>query len=153
MKSTAPRKKDGDESGDHQTINNPVQDRPPTLQDVTFLDANGPPPRICTLYGRCGHLIKVKGKNSYISRYPDIGTVQNTLHFIPWQTCSFQRHLDLSVKHSNLMHKWRTKYTINSNAAMTNTPLTTSSTTQPYVCVQRRNLRRSLSFISQNVQL
>ena len=43
------------------------------------------------------HIIKVK-VYSYIARYPVLGTVQSTLHFTPWQTCSFQRHLDFSGK-------------------------------------------------------
>ena len=41
--------------------------------------------------------IKVR---SYIARYPVLGTVQSALHFTPWQTCSFERQLDFSGKHS-----------------------------------------------------
>ena len=35
------------------------------------------------------NIIKKK-VSSYIARYPVLGTVQSSLHFTPWQTCSFQ---------------------------------------------------------------
>ena len=41
-----------------------------------------------------------KGKGSYIAWHPVLGTAQGGLHFIPWQTCSFQCQLDFSGKHS-----------------------------------------------------
>ena len=37
---------------------------------------------------------------SYIARYPVRRTTQSALHFTPWQTCSFQGHLNFSGKHS-----------------------------------------------------
>ena len=33
-----------------------------------------------------------------------LGTIQSDLHFTPWQTCSFQRHLDFNGKHSAILH-------------------------------------------------
>ena len=42
---------------------------------------------------------KVKVR-SYIARYPVRRTAQSALHFTPWQTCSFQGHLNFSGKHS-----------------------------------------------------
>ena len=42
---------------------------------------------------------KVKVR-SYIARYPVCMTAQSALHFTPWQTCSFQGHLNFSGKHS-----------------------------------------------------
>ena len=44
--------------------------------------------------GRC------KKVNSYIVQYPVLWTAQSTLHFTHWQTCSFQRYLNFSGKHS-----------------------------------------------------
>ena len=41
---------------------------------------------------------KVKVR-SYIARYPVRSTDQSALHFTPWQTCSFQDHLNFSEKH------------------------------------------------------
>ena len=39
--------------------------------------------------------MKVKVKvRSYIARYPVHRTAQSALHFTPWQTCSFQGHLN-----------------------------------------------------------
>ena len=35
-----------------------------------------------------------KKVRSDIAQYPVLGTIQSALHFTPWQTCSFQRHLD-----------------------------------------------------------
>ena len=37
---------------------------------------------------------------SYIARYPVHRTAQNALHFTPWQTCSFQGHLNFFGKYS-----------------------------------------------------
>ena len=42
----------------------------------------------------------VKMVRSYIARYPVRVTVQSALHFTPWQTCSYQGHLNFSGKHS-----------------------------------------------------
>ena len=40
-------------------------------------------------------IIKVKVKVcSFIARYPVHRTAQSALHFTPWQTCSFQGHLN-----------------------------------------------------------
>ena len=51
----------------------------------------------------------VKGKKvrSYISWYPVLVTAQSALHFTPWQTCSFQRHLDFSWKQSAMLQLLR----------------------------------------------
>ena len=38
--------------------------------------------------------------SSYIARYPVRRTAQSALHFTPWQTCSFQGHLNFSGKYS-----------------------------------------------------
>ena len=43
--------------------------------------------------------VKVK-VSSYTAQYPVLVTAQSALHFTPWQTYSFQRHLELSGKHS-----------------------------------------------------
>ena len=51
---------------------------------------------------------KVKVR-SYIARYPVHRTAQSALHFTPWQTCSFQGHLNFFFwKYSGtlqLLHK------------------------------------------------
>ena len=52
-------------------------------------------------------IVSNKGKR-YISECPVLGTAQSALHFTSWQTCSFQRHLDFSGKHSatlQLLHE------------------------------------------------
>ena len=36
----------------------------------------------------------------YIVRYPVLGTAQSTLQITPWQTCTFQHHLNFSRNHS-----------------------------------------------------
>ena len=38
--------------------------------------------------------------HSYIAQYPVRRTAQSALHFTPWQTYSFQGHLNFSGKHS-----------------------------------------------------
>ena len=52
------------------------------------------------MYVQC---IKGKKVRSYIARYPVRRTAQSALHFIPWQTCSFQDHLNFSGKHSAML--------------------------------------------------
>ena len=42
-------------------------------------------------------IFKVKVR-SYIARYPVHRTAQSALHFTPWQTCSFQGHLNFFGK-------------------------------------------------------
>ena len=44
--------------------------------------------------------IKVK-VSSYVARYPVRRTAQSAVHIIPWQTCSFQGHLNFSGKYSS----------------------------------------------------
>ena len=39
-----------------------------------------------------------KKLRSYIARYPVRRTTRSALHFTPWQTCSFQGHLNFSGK-------------------------------------------------------
>ena len=51
-----------------------------------------------------------KKVRSYIARYPVLGTAQSALHFTPWSTCSFQRHLDFSGKHSATLQLLREDY-------------------------------------------
>ena len=36
----------------------------------------------------------------YVVQYPVRWTAQSTVHFTPWQTCSFRHQLDFSRKHS-----------------------------------------------------
>ena len=47
---------------------------------------------------------------SCIALYPVIGTVRSTFHSIKWQTCSFQRHLDFSRKHTATLQLLREDY-------------------------------------------
>ena len=56
-----------------------------------------------------GKYLEVKVR-SYIARYPVLWTVQSTLQFAPWQTCSFQRHLGFSGKHSSTLQLLREHY-------------------------------------------
>ena len=51
-----------------------------------------------------------KKVRSYITRYPVLGTVQGAFHFTLWQTCSYQRNLDLSVKHTAMLQLLREDY-------------------------------------------
>ena len=46
------------------------------------------------------HMIKVKVW-FYIAQYPVRRTAQGTIHFTPWQTCSFRHQLGFSWKHSS----------------------------------------------------
>ena len=55
-------------------------------------------------------LFDTKKVRSYIARYPVFGTAQSALHFIPWQTCSFQRHLNFSGKHSATLQLLRDNF-------------------------------------------
>ena len=52
--------------------------------------------------------IKVKVR-SYIARYPVHRTAQSALHFTPWQTCSFQGHLNFFGKYTGLTPKTGSK--------------------------------------------
>ena len=45
-------------------------------------------------------LHRVAKNKTYIVPYPVHWTAQSILHFIPWQTCSFQHQLEFSGKHS-----------------------------------------------------
>ena len=47
---------------------------------------------------------------SYIAQYPVHRTAQSALHFTPWQTCSFQGHLNFSGKHSAMLQLLREDY-------------------------------------------
>ena len=47
---------------------------------------------------------------SYMAPYPVLWTAQWASHFTPWQICSFQRHFDLSVKHSATLQLLREDY-------------------------------------------
>ena len=53
-----------------------------------------------------------KGKKlrSYIARYPVHRTAQSALHFTPWQTCSFQGHLNFFGKYSATLQLLREGY-------------------------------------------
>ena len=54
---------------------------------------------------------KVKVKVcSYIARYPVHRTAQSALHFTPWQTCSFQGHLNFFGKYSAMLQLLREGY-------------------------------------------
>ena len=48
----------------------------------------------------CGHIFTGKSMFLYIAQCPVRWTAQSTLHFTPWQTCSFQHQLDFSGKYS-----------------------------------------------------
>ena len=52
---------------------------------------------------------KVKVR-SYIARYPVHRTAQSALHFTPWQTCSFQGHLNFFGKYSATLQLLREGY-------------------------------------------
>ena len=52
----------------------------------------------------------MKKARSYIAPYPVPGTVQRASHFAPWQTCSFQRYLNFSGKHSATLQLFREDY-------------------------------------------
>ena len=54
-------------------------------------------------------LVKVKVR-SYIARYPVHRTAQSALHFTPWQTCSFQGHLNFFGKYSATLQLLREGY-------------------------------------------
>ena len=41
--------------------------------------------------------------HSYVARYRVLGTAQRVQPFNPWQTCSFQRYLNFSGKHSAML--------------------------------------------------
>ena len=56
----------------------------------------------CSQWTDAQEIIKVRSY-IYIVRYPVLGTVQSALHFTPWQTCSFQLHLNFSGKHSAML--------------------------------------------------
>ena len=62
----------------------------------------------------CDILFKYsKGKvkvRSYIARYPVHRTAQSALHFTPWQTCSFQGHLNFFGKYSATLQLLREGY-------------------------------------------
>ena len=47
---------------------------------------------------------------SYIARYPVHRTAQSALHFTPWQTCSFQGHLNFFGKYSATLQLLREGY-------------------------------------------
>ena len=51
----------------------------------------------------CGPSIKKVKVSSYIAWYPVHRTAQSALHFTPWQTCSFQGHLNFCGKHSAVL--------------------------------------------------
>ena len=54
-------------------------------------------------------IVKVKACSN-IAQHPVLGTVQSALHFTPWQTCSFQCHLDFSGKHSDTLQSLHEDY-------------------------------------------
>ena len=47
---------------------------------------------------------------SYIARYPVHRTAQSALHFTPWQTCSFQSHINFFGKYSATLQLLREGY-------------------------------------------
>ena len=49
---------------------------------------------------------------SYIAQYPVHWTAQNTLHFTPWQTCSFRHQLNFSGKHLATQQLLREDYSV-----------------------------------------
>ena len=49
-------------------------------------------------------LFKYIVKISYKMHYPVVRSVQSTLHFTPWQTCSTKHHLNFSGKYSATLH-------------------------------------------------
>ena len=55
--------------------------------------------------------VKCKGC-FYIGQYPVRWTAQITLHFTPWQSCSFRHQLDFSGKHSNHAAITRNDYSL-----------------------------------------
>ena len=66
---------------------------------------------VCSIIARTRITIsKVKGKVCFhVPKYPVRWTAQGTLHFTPWQTCSFRHQVDFSGKHSailQLLHEY-----------------------------------------------
>ena len=55
-------------------------------------------------------ITKVKKVCSNVAQSPVHQTTQSTLHFTPWQTCSFQRQRYLSGKHSATLQLLREDY-------------------------------------------
>ena len=56
------------------------------------------------------HIINLNSVCSYIARYPVHRTAQSALHFTPWQTCSFQGHLNFFGKYSATLQLLREGY-------------------------------------------
>ena len=55
--------------------------------------------------------IYINGESSsYIPLYSVYKIAKSTLHFTPWQTCSFQHHLNFSEKHSTTLQLLRKDY-------------------------------------------
>ena len=55
--------------------------------------------------------VKVKKVRFHIAQYPVCRTTQSALHFILWQTCSFQHQLGFYWKHSATLHTARRLFT------------------------------------------
>ena len=66
---------------------------------IYILTPGKPCNTFCNAFFQIASAEIIKNVRSYIVRYPVLGTVQSALHFITWQTCSFQRDLDFSGKH------------------------------------------------------
>ena len=58
-----------------------------------------PPPRHWS--GSCPGCLQQQKASSYIAQYPVLRTIQRTLHFTPWQTCSIRHHHNVSGKHAS----------------------------------------------------
>ena len=69
---------------------------------------------VCSIIARTRIIIsKVKGKVCFhVPKYPVRWTAQSTLHFTPWQTCSFRHQVDFSGKHSAMLQLLHEDYSL-----------------------------------------